>query len=167
MTASSLCCSTRIFCSSLCAFEDPNSTPSGHDHRRPPAWFQETEEERKEQQLGFLGFDHRQQILGRALVVERSREWRIGKNKSVFFGLLRVVLGKTVAVDGWPGFQSRAAACSYCRCGAWCYRNQSRGRGFGENACGACRRAEFPGGDRAGIPRPRPETLLCRMQGRR
>jgi hypothetical protein len=60
--------------------------------RRPSAWFQETQEERKEQQLGLLGFDHLQQVLGRVLVVERAREWGIGEDKGVFLGLPGMVL---------------------------------------------------------------------------
>jgi hypothetical protein len=55
-----------------------------YNDRRPPAGFQETQEERKEQKLGFFGLDHLEQILGRAFIVQRARERWIGENKVYF-----------------------------------------------------------------------------------
>ena len=70
----------------------------GHDHRRAPTGLQEAQEEREEEQLGLLGFDDLQQILGGVLVVEAAGEGRIGQHQRVLLLLAPVLLRQRVAV---------------------------------------------------------------------
>jgi hypothetical protein len=83
---------------SLCALEEPNSTPSGTHHRRPPAGAQQAQEQGDEQQLGLLGLDDLQQVLGRRLIIQRSGEGRVGEDQRIGAGILVMLLGQAVAV---------------------------------------------------------------------
>lgn len=70
----------------------------GHDHRGPPAGLQKPQEESEEEELGLLGLDDLEQVLGGVLVVEASGEGRIGQHQRVFLLLAGVVLRKGIAV---------------------------------------------------------------------
>jgi hypothetical protein len=66
----------------------------GHDDRRAAAGLEQAQEEREEEQLGLLGLDDLQQVLGRVLVVEAAGEGRIGEHQGVFLLVAGVVLAR-------------------------------------------------------------------------
>src|SRR5436309_13593572 len=70
----------------------------GHDHRRAPAGLQEPQEKRKEEQLGLLGLDDLEQVLGGVLVVEAAGKGWISEYKRVSFFVASVILCERVAV---------------------------------------------------------------------
>ncbi len=70
----------------------------GHDHGGAAAGLEQAQEERQEEQLGLLGLDDLQQVLGGVLVVEAAGEGRIGQQQRVLLLLAGVVLGERVAV---------------------------------------------------------------------
>ena len=126
-----------------------------HDDGRAAAGLEQAQEQGEEQQLGLLGLDDLQQVLGGVLVVEGAGEGRIGEDQGIVFLVAGVVLGERVR-SGCPGFRRRAAACSCCRCAAWWCRSRSRGTCRGGNARAAWHRAGSPGDARAGTRRRRP-----------
>jgi hypothetical protein len=71
---------------------EPNSTPSGTITAAAPPGFRQAQEEREEEQLGLLGLDDLQQVLGGVLVVEAAGEGRIGQHQRVLLLLAGVVL---------------------------------------------------------------------------
>ena len=74
----------------------------GHDDGGPTAGLEQAEEEREEQQLGLLGLDDLLKVLGGGLVVEASRERRIGEDQGVCLRAIVVRLGQRIPVaDVW------------------------------------------------------------------
>jgi len=53
--------------------------PGGNDHRGAAAGLEQAQEEREKEQLGLLGLDDLEQVLGGVLVVEAAGEGRIGE----------------------------------------------------------------------------------------
>ena len=70
----------------------------GHDDGGAAAGLQQAQEEREEEQLGLLGLDDLQQVLGGVLVVEGAGEGRIGEDQGVLLLVAGVVLRERVAV---------------------------------------------------------------------
>src|SRR5204863_7626378 len=70
-----------------------------HDDGGASARLEQTQKQRQEEQLGLLGLDYLLQVLGAALIVERSGKGRIGHHQRVFLILAGVVLGERIAVN--------------------------------------------------------------------
>ena len=60
----------------------------GHDDCRPPAHAEEAEKEGEEEELGLLGLDYAEEVLGGGLVVEATREGGIGEDEGVGAGVV-------------------------------------------------------------------------------
>ena len=70
----------------------------GHDDGGAAAGLQEAEEQRQEEQFGFLGLDDFQEVLGAVFIIERTGEGRIGEDEGVAFGVGGVVLRERILV---------------------------------------------------------------------
>ena len=104
----------------------PEQHAVGHDHRRPAAGLEQPQEQRQEEQLGLLGLDDLQEVLGGVLVVERAGEGRVGEDQRVRLARRRRAPRRASPCSGRRGARRRAAACSCCRCAASCCRSRSR-----------------------------------------
>ena len=79
---SSFWSSTRMRRSSLWALRRAEEHAVGHDHRGAAAGLEQPEEQGEEEQLGLLRLDDLEEVLGGALVVERSGERRVGEDEA-------------------------------------------------------------------------------------
>src|SRR5690606_5013478 len=70
----------------------------GHDHRRAATGLQQAQEQGQKQQLGFLGLDGLQQVLGGGLVIQAAGKGRVGQDQGVFFLIQIVRLGEGILV---------------------------------------------------------------------
>jgi hypothetical protein len=70
----------------------------GHDDRGPAAGLQQAQEQRQEQQLGLLGLDDGQQVLGGVLVVQAARQTAGWPGSAVGLFVARVVLRQRILV---------------------------------------------------------------------
>ena len=76
----------------------PEQNAVRHDHRGPPARFQQPQEQGQEQQLGLPRLDHRGQILGHAVGIQRAGKRRVGQHQRIGAGIARTLLRKTVPI---------------------------------------------------------------------
>ena len=73
-----------------------------HDNGGAATGLEHAQEERHEEQFGFLGLDDALEILGGGFVIEAAGEGRIGEDEGVFFRVVLIVFGQRVLVaDVW------------------------------------------------------------------
>lgn len=69
-----------------------------HDDGGAATGLENAQEERHEEEFGFLGLDDALEVLGGGFVIETARERRIGEDEGVFFRVVLIVFGQRVLV---------------------------------------------------------------------
>jgi hypothetical protein len=90
--------STSILRISLCAVEEPSSTPSGTITAARPPGFSSFKNSAMKRSSVFLVFDDREQVFRRGLVIKRARERRIGQHEAVAVGIAGMLLRQRILV---------------------------------------------------------------------